>query len=80
MTDISTKRLLTAQEERVKTLRKQHKTLLRRVETERKKLTNFKEDTKRIFTMSSGAVQAKMEQVRILQKEMQATLEECAKS
>lgn len=77
---LSTKRVLNAQEEKLVSLRKQHKTLLKKINTERSKLTRFKDDIKQIMSASSGAVESKMVALHKAQEEMQAVLEQCAQS
>lgn len=80
MAQLSTKRVLSIQEEKLVSLRKQHKTLLKRVNTERGKLQRFKEEIQRIASTFSGAVQQKMQALHTLQADMQDVLERCAQS
>jgi hypothetical protein len=80
MAELSTKRILTMQEEKLVSLRKQHKTLLKKISTERTKLTRLKGEIKRIMSSSAGAMQSKMQALHNAQKEMQNVLERCAQS
>ncbi len=80
MAQLSTKRVLTVQEEKLVVLRKQHKAVLKKITTERTKLTRLKDEIKRIMSSSSGAVQSKMQALQKAQKEMQSILEQCAQS
>jgi curved DNA-binding protein CbpA len=80
MANISTKRILTDHEERLIALRKKHKTMLKRISTERGKLDRFKDDIRRIMNESAGAMQRTMEEFHAAQRTMQNVLEECAKS
>lgn len=80
MAQLSTKRVLTVQEEKLVVLRKQHKAVLKKITTERSKLSRLKDEIKRIMSSSSGAVQSKMQALQNAQKEMQSVLERCAQS
>lgn len=80
MAQLSTKRVLTVQEEKLVVLRKQHKAVLKKITTERTKLTRLKDEIKRIMSSSSGAVQSKMQELQKAQKEMQRVLARCAQS
>ncbi len=80
MAQLSTKRVLNAQEEKLVSLRKQHKTLLKKITTERTKLTRLKDDIKQIMSASAGAIQSKMAELHKAQEEMKIILEKCATS
>ncbi len=80
MAQLSTKRVLSTQEEKLASLRKQHKTLLKRITTERNKLTRFKDEMQRIMQSSSGLMSSKLQALHKIQAELQEVLEQCAKS
>ncbi len=80
MAELSTKRILGAREEVLVSLRKQHGGLMKKINTERKKLDTFKEDIRTISGKAQGALQKKFQELREKKDALKATYQRCATS